>query len=259
MKVFKLFVLAGAFALLLGAKDCPSECETLKGIMKVECTLDPTSVKCAEAIEAYRAKCEPGPVPTPTPTPTPVPTPTPTPEPTPTPTPEPTPIPTPTPTPTTCPGDPMPMGKRQILTKIIKVHPQTGKPGKIDSTPRINDQTYCDKVTNESFPVYTCKANPEGSGYDSCDAEFLGENCPTWQYSTDGATWKTCKADPSSGDITCDHFDNWNEQGPYVGKCERDAVGSPITGYTMVAHGLGWVRSCSADLSVCSNPVAVDF
>lgn len=204
-------------------------------------------------------KCPPIPVPTPTPTIEPTPTPTPTPSPTIEPTPTPTPI-------TQCPGDPMPMGKRVMFFRVIRVHPKTHKPGVIDSTPRINDEGYCGRVTNEPVTVYNCKANPEGSGYDSCDREFLSQNCPSWFYSTDKINWKICKSDPHSGPITCDHFDGWNEQQPYKGKCEVDNVGSPITGFIMTAHGpdgaplvKGWVRSCDKTASVCTDPVEIDF
>lgn len=210
-------------------------------------------------------KC-PIPIPTPTPSPTIEPTPIPTPTieltPIPTPTPTPTPSPTPTPTPISqCPGDPMPMDKRVMFAKVTHADAYSGLPGTVDSTPRINDQGYCDRVTNEPNPVYNCKANPEGSGYVACEDEFLSQHCPTWYYSLDKQNWIRCT--PNPGVVSCDHFDYWNEQGPYKGRCEKNADGSPITGFSMVAHGPdgwkkdgtgihAWVKSCSAD-NVCSN------
>ncbi len=173
----------------------------------------------------------------------------------------PTPQPSPTPTPqASCPASPVPMAKRQIMTKIIKTHPATHKPGKIDSTPRVNDQAYCQRATGQPG-ISTCKANPEGSGYRSCDTEFLGAACPVWQWSTNAQWWARCLPQGEGGDapITCDHFDDWGEVGPYTGPCERNKDGNPISGFVMVAHGKGWVRSCSADKSACSDPVAVDF
>ncbi len=180
---------------------------------------------------------------------------------------DPTPPPPPPPPPSTssCPGDPMPMGARVMFAKVVRADVHTGLPGKMDSTPRVNDQGYCDRVTNETDPVYNCKANPEGSGYVGCEDEFLGQRCPRWEWSTDlvePRTWHLCK--PVGSPVSCDHFDDWNEQGPYKGRCETNAQGSPITGFAMVAHGPdgwkkdgtgthAWIRACSKD-GVCSAP-----
>jgi hypothetical protein len=167
------------------------------------------------------------------------------------------PIPPPTPPPLTgCPASPVPLDKRYIQTKVVRRDEGTGLPGTIDSTPRVRDHDYCARATGDAS-IFDCKANPEGSGYSLCDTEFLGGwACPIWQYSVNGGSWARC--DPSEGEITCDHFDGWNEQQPYTGPCERNSQGSPIAGFVMVAHGQGYVRACTRDGVVCSPGQAVD-
>lgn len=210
----------------------------------------------AAALISIAASCPWPPIPVPTPTPTIEPTPTPTPSPTPTiaPTPTPTPI-------SACPASPVPKDARYMNIKVTHADASTGLPGTIDSTPRVRDQAYCARATGNPS-VFDCKANPEGSGYRSCDTEFLGQNCPTWYYSLDQLNWKVCTANPNI--VSCDHFDYWNEQSPYTGTCEKNPQGSPITGFSMVAHGPdgwkpdgsgthAWVKSCSIDM-VCTAP-----
>jgi hypothetical protein len=124
-----------------------------------------------------------------------------------------------------------------------------------DSTPRVRDKAYCEKMTGIEG-VTDCKANPEGSGQDVCDEEFLGQPCPTWQ-AYYGGQWNFCH--PANGEITCDHYDHWNEQGSYSGICQKFPNGSPSGGFFMIAHGKGKVRACDKTASVCSEPIEVDY
>ena len=175
-----------------------------------------------------------------------------------TPTPTPTVSPTSTPTVDTCIASPVPTdpGKRYINTRVVATDSQSHQPAKLDSTPRVRDEAYCQRATGASG-IFDCKANPEGSGYDSCDKEFLGGiPCPYWQWSLDKSNWKRCT--PVAGIMSCDHFDNWVEGTPYTGKCEKDNTGGPVSGFYMVLHGKGYVRACNKDFTICSDPVYGD-
>lgn len=209
----------------------------------------------------------PGPNPTPSPSPTATIEPTPTPTPVPTPTSTPTPIPTPTPPtanacPAVCPA-------KGILDKCAYYNPTTHK-CVTDATPRCggrfgDDLGYCGKVTGDPS-IKACKANPEGSGLEACDTQFLGSVCMPWFYSVDnGNSWHRCLPDgigPEGQPFSCDHFDNWKEaDGTYTGKCEHVDFGlhAPITGFAMVPHGAGLVRACTNDQQICGAPLTIDF
>ena len=125
-----------------------------------------------------------------------------------------------------------------------------------DSTPRVKNQAYCERMTGIGG-VPDCKANPEGSGNDACDTAFLGAPCPIWEQSLDGKNWGRCL--PTPADISCDHFEHWNERQPYTGNCQKNLEGSPVAGFFMIAHGKGFVRACNSDSTICSQSKAVDF
>lgn len=139
-----------------------------------------------------------------------------------------------------------------------------------DSTPRCGDigdgKAYCAAVTGNPG-IVSCKANPEGSGLNACDTAFIGAACPIWEYSINGgATWKRCLPDGlgANSEFSCDHFDGWTDSSfqNYAGKCQHVETGmkAPIAGFEMVPHGRGWVRACSADSSVCSQPITgIDY
>lgn len=189
----------------------------------------------------------------------------PAPKPSPKPTSTPTPVATPTPIlDNACPAPKPVQSAMTINARCLYYTPETGK-CVTDSTPRVgdigDDKGYCAQVTGDSS-IKNCKANPEGSGLDVCDTQFLGVKCMPWFYSKDlGKTWKRCIPDAvgASKEFSCDHFDNWIEyQGDYTGKCET-RNGVPITGYSMVPHGDGLVRACTLDQSVCSEPIKVNY
>lgn len=253
-------------------------CKPLTQAATAACAADGQSNACKQAVAIAVAAGCPAPTPPPTPVPVPTPTPTPTPVPTPTPTPTPTPVPTPTPTPTpppvascpaTCPAD-----ARTMNARCIQYNSNTGK-CTTDSTPRCgdkgNDQGYCGAVTGNPA-IHNCKANPEGAGLNGCDTLFLGAACPIWQYSVDGGgSWHRLLPDGIGEDggptniqrpASMDHFDGWDEtQGVYKGRCQHATfeLQAPIAGYGGVPHLLGKVRACTADGSVCSDPIDVDY
>jgi len=249
-------IIAAALILILAflISGCSgTDCSRLEALARTACAAAPNGEACKIAKEALVAKgCQVQPSPSPTVGPTPEPTTSPSVSPTLPPSP---PEPTPTPAGSACPARPVPMDKRYIQTKIVRRDADSGKAAKLDSTPRVRDRAYCGRATGDQS-ISDCKANPEGSGYRGCDAEFLGAACPIWQQSVDGKTWFRC--DPRDGAITCDHLDDWNEQTPYIGPCEKNAAGSPISGFAMVVHGQGWARACTPDLSVCSKAEEVD-
>lgn len=195
----------------------------------------------------------PGPVPNPSPSPTVVPTASPTS----------TPV-TENHCPALCPDS----------AKTINARCLSGEAGKCrtDSTPRCgdinSDNGYCGTVTGDPS-ITSCKANPEGSQLDVCDKDFLLATCMPWFYSVDnGKTYHRCLPDGlgAKPEFSCSHFDDWIEYkvvdgrevpNPYTGKCET-IRGVPVTGYHMVPHGLGLVRACTMDQSVCSLPIKVN-
>lgn len=125
-----------------------------------------------------------------------------------------------------------------------------------DSTPRIRNRAYCEKMTGIDG-VTDCKVNPEGSGQDACDTEFLDQPCPTWQFYNAGK-WEVCTPKPHDV-ISCDHFDHYNEVPPYTGNCQKFPDGSPSGGFFTIAHGKGKIRACDKSGTVCSEPVDVDY
>lgn len=192
----------------------------------------------------------------------PVPTPQPTPKPTPTvePTPEPTPTP---PIVGKCPvAVPTAEGKRYFIAKVAQHKPNADGTftDVLDSTPRVRDKAYCEALTGQ-VGVFDCKANPEGTGQDVCDEEFLGAPCPIWQYKGP-LGWQICGVDPHPI-ASCDHYDGYIDwQGSYEGKCQArvEAGGKrvAVAGFKMTPHGNVLVRACNADATVCSDPMQVN-
>ena len=135
-----------------------------------------------------------------------------------------------------------------------------------DTTGRVgdkgNDEGYCGVVTGNP-DIHSCKVNPEGAGLDACDYQFWQSKCPQWFYSVDGGFhWKRClpDGDGATQEFSCDHFDDYTDtEGPYIGSCDLGPSGGPISGYHMVPHGIGKVRACKADESVCSDPLSINF
>ncbi len=171
------------------------------------------------------------------------------------------PLPTPhtphTPLPESCPASPID-GRKYINTRCITSDPGATGCAKLDSTPRV-DGEFCGRATGDPT-IRSCKANPEGSGFRGCDTEFLGAPCPIWQRANSPTgPWERClEHDGDVIRIACDHFDQWDESRPYTGRCQLNVDENPIAGFYVVAHGLGFLRACTADASVCSDPVKVD-
>ena len=164
--------------------------------------------------------------------------------------PEPTPEPSPTATLSSCPYE-IPDVERQLS---IKAYGQG-----FDATPKVcAGNAWCLEHTGKDQRC--CPPAPEGSDYALvCNTAVLKQACPVWQYSEDGKTWKTCRADPHPV-ASCDHFDRDDPQTPqYEGTnpiCLGD--GDPVqTGYWMIPHGKAKIRACSAD-GVCSKPKDFD-
>jgi hypothetical protein len=133
----------------------------------------------------------------------------------------------------------------------------------LDSTPRVGRSSnpeatrYCSTLTG--IPGNRdCKANPEGSGLQICDAEFLGTPCPVWYYLNPGTgQWSICGVDPHPI-ASCDHFDGYIEwQGPYTGQC-LTRNGFPVTGFRVIPHGKTSFKACDESGNLCSDPIALD-
>lgn len=266
----KVSSILGLLLLTAAFKCNSSQCEKLLAEVNSYCAEGNTD-QCLVAKAIYaNSGC---PMPIPTPSPSPIPSPTITPEPTPIPTPSPTPTVEPTPTPTpnneVCPVR-VPLDKRELVARFPcwRVDKDTHLCASTDSTPRVNDQTYCEAVMPLATPpIYTCKANPEGTKLNACDTEFLGTACPIWEWSTSiQPNWTRClpQGEQSGATVTCDHFDNWVEGTPYNGPCMRNQNGHPIAGFYTVFHGpdnwpnvKGYVRACTLDKSVCSKSIEI--
>lgn len=193
------------------------------------------------------SKC-PIPVPPPQPTPSPTASPTLPPTPAPTPSTSPTPTPGPSPTPTATPGP----GCPATCPDSAKYFGHYASGNGWETTPRCRDAAYCAAVTGDPS-ITDCKANPEGSKLNACDTAFLGTGCPIWQASSDkGKTWYRC--DPNS-DISCDHFQHFNEVDPVKEPpvCAKNSDGNPIAGFFAIVHGCGQARVCNVDATVCSD------
>lgn len=174
----------------------------------------------------------------------------------------PTPVITPTPTPvvTKCPVS-VPTVGRYILAKVHSTKPDGTV--MLDSTPRIGRSSdpavknYCSTLTGIPGNA-DCKANPEGSGQDACDVEFLGTPCPVWYFLNPGSgAWQICGVDQHPI-ASCDHFEGYIEwQGPYTGQC-LTRNGFPVTGFRVIPHGNTEFKACDETGTICSNSIKVD-